>query len=316
MAHSIGKTIAELRKAKGWTQIELAEKLQVSDKTISKWEKDGGAPSIEFFPLLAKVFNISIDYLMLGKNNISDESINDNVADSDKPITNNVDIETFIHNDIVSIEQLLELKDFKLIKKLLTEKPIHIIEKLYSLYANKQFRPLFTFAIDNNDKLLATAIMDNNNGRIEKYLITYCNINKAQEFNINKKFIEDKIMHLDNIADVLSILRNIRGEIINELSLKIDKNKIVGDLTREYFDNELQKGNIEMVIIKLCVRLEAILRCDYHYDGDFSEMLKKYCDKQLTWQEDDGWGYMVWKSEDKTINLLNSFSPFLSCVNS
>ena len=39
MAHSIGKTIAELRKAKGWTQIELAEKLQVSDKTISKWEK-------------------------------------------------------------------------------------------------------------------------------------------------------------------------------------------------------------------------------------------------------------------------------------
>ena len=32
MAHSIGKTIAELRKVKGWTQVELAEKLQVSDK--------------------------------------------------------------------------------------------------------------------------------------------------------------------------------------------------------------------------------------------------------------------------------------------
>lgn len=32
--HSIGKTIAELRKEKGWTQIELAEKLQVSDKGL------------------------------------------------------------------------------------------------------------------------------------------------------------------------------------------------------------------------------------------------------------------------------------------
>ena len=32
--HSIGKTIATLRKSKGWTQVELAEKLNVSDKTI------------------------------------------------------------------------------------------------------------------------------------------------------------------------------------------------------------------------------------------------------------------------------------------
>ena len=65
--HSIGKTIAELRKVKGWTQIELAEKLQVSDKAVSKWEKDSGTPSIEFFPALAELFDVSIDYLMTGK---------------------------------------------------------------------------------------------------------------------------------------------------------------------------------------------------------------------------------------------------------
>ena len=65
--HSIGKTIAALRKLKGLTQIELAEKLQVSDKAISKWEKDSGAPSVEFFPALAEVFEVSIDYIMTGK---------------------------------------------------------------------------------------------------------------------------------------------------------------------------------------------------------------------------------------------------------
>lgn len=65
--HSIGKTIAELRKEKGWTQAELAQKLQVSDKAVSKWEKDTGAPSVEFFPVLAALFGVSIDYIMTGK---------------------------------------------------------------------------------------------------------------------------------------------------------------------------------------------------------------------------------------------------------
>lgn len=67
MAHSIGKTIAELRKEKGWTQVELAEKLQVSDKAVSKWEKDDAFPSVEFFPTLAELFGVSIDYIMTGK---------------------------------------------------------------------------------------------------------------------------------------------------------------------------------------------------------------------------------------------------------
>ena len=67
MSHSIGKTIAELRRKKGWTQVELAEKLQVSDKAVSKWEKDDAYPSVEFFPALSELFGVTIDYLMTGK---------------------------------------------------------------------------------------------------------------------------------------------------------------------------------------------------------------------------------------------------------
>lgn len=65
--HSIGKTIAELRKAKGWTQIELAERLNISDKAVSKWESEAGYPEITMFPKLADLFGVSIDYLMTGK---------------------------------------------------------------------------------------------------------------------------------------------------------------------------------------------------------------------------------------------------------
>ena len=65
--HKIGDIISKLRKEKGLTQGELAEKLKVSDKAISKWESNKGDPSIEFFPLLAEIFEVTIDYLMTGK---------------------------------------------------------------------------------------------------------------------------------------------------------------------------------------------------------------------------------------------------------
>lgn len=65
--HKIGDTIAKLRKEKGWTQNELAEKLQVSDKAISKWESNKGDPSIEFLPVMAQLFGVTLDYLMTGK---------------------------------------------------------------------------------------------------------------------------------------------------------------------------------------------------------------------------------------------------------
>ena len=79
--HSIGKTIASLRKSKGWTQVELAEKLNVSDKAVSKWESESGLPEISQFPTLAKLFDVSIDYLMMGK---IDETISLDDMDSNK----------------------------------------------------------------------------------------------------------------------------------------------------------------------------------------------------------------------------------------
>ena len=84
MAHSIGKTIAELRKAKGWTQIELAEKLNVSDKAVSKWESEGGFPEITQLPVLAKIFDVSIDYLMTG---VKPDNVNLEDMDATKRLT-------------------------------------------------------------------------------------------------------------------------------------------------------------------------------------------------------------------------------------
>ncbi|MBR5614398.1 MAG: helix-turn-helix domain-containing protein [Clostridia bacterium] len=66
-AKSIGSTIAKLRKKSGMTQQTLAQKLDVSDKAVSKWENGQGYPDITIFPRLSALFGVSVDYLMLGE---------------------------------------------------------------------------------------------------------------------------------------------------------------------------------------------------------------------------------------------------------
>lgn len=64
---TIGKLIAALRKANGMTQKDLAEKLNVSDKTVSRWERDDGAPDLATIPVLAEIFGITCDELLRGE---------------------------------------------------------------------------------------------------------------------------------------------------------------------------------------------------------------------------------------------------------
>lgn len=62
-----GAMIKTLREKRGLTQAELAEKLFISDKTVSKWENGKGYPDITLLEPIAKVFGISIAELMSGR---------------------------------------------------------------------------------------------------------------------------------------------------------------------------------------------------------------------------------------------------------
>ncbi|MBR6790581.1 MAG: helix-turn-helix domain-containing protein [Oscillospiraceae bacterium] len=64
---SIGASIASLRKNCGLTQKELAARLNISDKTVSRWESGMGYPEVTQFPALAKEFGVTVDYLMTGE---------------------------------------------------------------------------------------------------------------------------------------------------------------------------------------------------------------------------------------------------------
>lgn len=67
MRKTLGRLISETRKAKGMTQLELAQKLNVTDKAVSKWERDLSCPDVNFLPQLAEVMGLTLEELMQGQ---------------------------------------------------------------------------------------------------------------------------------------------------------------------------------------------------------------------------------------------------------
>ncbi len=63
---TIGDRIKNKRKEMGLTQLELANKLGVTDRAVSKWEQNEGNPDISILPRIASIFGMSLDYLMTG----------------------------------------------------------------------------------------------------------------------------------------------------------------------------------------------------------------------------------------------------------
>ena len=63
----IGLLIRKLRTEKGLTQAELAEKLHISNKTVSKWECGSGCPEVSLFPALTDILDIDFSALFTGK---------------------------------------------------------------------------------------------------------------------------------------------------------------------------------------------------------------------------------------------------------
>ena len=64
MRKTIAGNIAKYRKQLGMTQIDLSEKINYSDKSISKWERGDGIPDVPTLVQLAEIFGVSVDELI------------------------------------------------------------------------------------------------------------------------------------------------------------------------------------------------------------------------------------------------------------
>ena len=316
MAHSVGQVIATLRKGKGWTQVELAEKLGVTDKAVSKWETDGGIPDTPLFPVIADLFGVTTDYLHTGimkdgeKETVhpvppTNPSEGQTEADMDRIIR------SCTQDGVLSIDKLAETRNYPLIKRAFDLGYIHPFEVEYhkrvtvpqKLYAEQNWRELFRYCVDMGYTGMAWSIAQR-----EEFPNSFDSAVRDHEKNMQcEKSVNDE--HIRNCRNIwprngwypytslpakerIILLGKCKQQILEDAALKWDKETTIGDLTKEFFEAELGKGNDEMVIIKLCKRLEAVLKSDYHYDGDLNAMMDKYF-----WEhgrEEDDWGeYMV-----------------------
>ncbi len=74
---NIAQNIVSLRKRHNLTQIELAEKLNYSDKAISKWERAESIPDVTVLKTIADLFGVTVDYLLRSEHNEAEEPSGD-----------------------------------------------------------------------------------------------------------------------------------------------------------------------------------------------------------------------------------------------
>ena len=70
----IGANIIAYRKREGWTQADLAEKLNYSDKAVSKWERGESVPDVLTLAALAECFGITVNDLLVDPNALPDQT--------------------------------------------------------------------------------------------------------------------------------------------------------------------------------------------------------------------------------------------------
>ena len=78
--YKVANFFAELRREKGLTQSQLAEKINVSDKAVSKWENGKCLPEMEQLKKLAKLYNVTIDELIFGERVNDPKTIHEEVT--------------------------------------------------------------------------------------------------------------------------------------------------------------------------------------------------------------------------------------------
>lgn len=198
-------------------------------------------------------------------------------------------INSCIEDNVLNIDKLLETKDLETIRYGLNNYPLTLREYLKKLYDEGDWKTLYERAINNDDKRLATFLIYK-----ELKTTTKDNYYKHMTYRYYTPYDTDtfdKIITMSSYYGVNEHYFNIKTsaqiktkdevikDILEKFDLEVEKNNLLSGLTKEYFNKLYKKKDYELLIIKLCVRLEVILRCYYYLEGSFEEKLTQYTSK-------------------------------------
>ena len=178
---NIGTRIKRLRAKANMTQAQLAEKLNLTDKAVSKWESGEGAPNIEVLADLASLLGTTTDYLLTGKDPNQPKPI------EAKPVVVRTEEENLgilastIQDGYYSIDKVIAIDDYELYQFALT-RIVCLAEDLWESAKAKNWRRVFKLAVDNNLQPMVEALivgqMDHVPVIIGDYLVGRPDINR------------------------------------------------------------------------------------------------------------------------------------------
>lgn len=249
----LGKFIAELRKEQKLTQSQLGELLNVSDKTVSKWERGVNAPDISLLNEMSKIFNITTTELLNCKR----------IQRADGKI----ELDTFdqITRKGISFYNKVE-KGKKNKLKIIVICSFLIIFLLLVIIVINNFNQCFIYSLssDNSDFILSgTMIFNQEKNKIIIDQITYNDIYVGTDkelmitdLNLYLK-LNDKVIFSENVnvndLSFSNVINNIRinlEEPINYKEYIIDRNNISHlSLVFEYHDLNGDLNQIETKLI-------------------------------------------------------------------
>ena len=237
----IGKFIAKKRKEKNYTQKELADKLSVTDRAVSKWERGMGCPDISLLEDLSKILDISIVELLNGEEKENIEIIEKDIINSMKysktntknEIINNLNIilSTLIIFTVILLLSFNIFNSYKLNKvekddyndPYVTQKSVKNIENYINIiksnkgkYNEEDYKNILKY-VNNLEQLLRSNYLYQNTFKAKDYykFIEYYNQNLYTKYNgLNKSLYYTLIKYdtsiIDNMLKYESQNKNIK----------------------------------------------------------------------------------------------------------
>ena len=98
-----GKLILKLRKERNMTQKELAEKLNVTDKAVSKWERGDSFPDITLLETISKELGVTVSELITGEKDLNEDEIRNKIEQCIKELKESRNKKIKKHIKIISI---------------------------------------------------------------------------------------------------------------------------------------------------------------------------------------------------------------------
>ena len=204
--NKIGKFIASLRKEKGLTQQELGDKLFVTDKAVSKWERGLSLPDISLLKKLAEILDVDVIDILEGKKN-SNKKIN--IEEELEKIKNNLNKKH--KRKLFRIITIIVVLIFIIIYILFRNVYLgYNIETLEYSHTNKNINlgiPKTSFMLKHNDRSYSFKNLRNSNiveNEVKKYLKTLkyltCNdtiyyYNEEDNFSIINYSVDNHILY-------------------------------------------------------------------------------------------------------------------------